>query len=144
MLTEIIYNIILTKYCRNLRLAQINWSSTSNICRKHYSNVIMTTMAYQITSPTIVYSTVYSGADQRKHQSSASLAFVRGIHRWPVNSPHKGPVTRTNASIWWRHHDVFRRYNIPRKIGTMKSTQIWRQNEMWRVPNSVTLIKPIV
>ena len=34
------------------------------------------------------------GTDQRKHQSSASLAFVRGIHRWPVNSPHKGPVTR--------------------------------------------------
>ena len=34
------------------------------------------------------------GGDQRKHQSSASLAFVRGIHRWPVNSPHKGPVTR--------------------------------------------------
>ena len=44
--------------------------------------------------PTIVYSTVYSGADQRKHQSSASLAFVRRIHRWPVNSPHKEPVTR--------------------------------------------------
>ena len=37
---------------------------------------------------------VCSGQDQRKHQSSASLAFVRGIHRWPVNSPHKGPVTR--------------------------------------------------
>ena len=46
------------------------------------------------TSLTIVYWTVYSGTDQRKHQSSASLAFVRGIHRWPVNSPHKGPVTR--------------------------------------------------
>ena len=42
----------------------------------------------------IVNSTVYSGADQRKHQSSTSLAFVQGIHRWPVNSPHKGPVTR--------------------------------------------------
>ena len=42
----------------------------------------------------IVYSTVYSGADQRKHQSSASLAFVRGIHRRPVNFPHKWPVTR--------------------------------------------------
>ena len=51
-------------------------------------------MASKITSPTIVYSTVYSGADQRKHQSSASMAIVRGIHRWPVNSPHKGPVTR--------------------------------------------------
>ena len=47
-----------------------------------------------LTSLTIVYSTVYSDADQRKHQSSASLAFVQGIHRWPVNSPHKGPVTR--------------------------------------------------
>ena len=50
--------------------------------------------ASQITSPNIVYSTVYSGADQRKHQSPASLAFARGIHRGPVNSPHKWPVTR--------------------------------------------------
>ena len=51
-------------------------------------------MSSQITSLTFVYSTVYSDADQRKHQSSASLAFVRGIHRGPVNSPHKWPVTR--------------------------------------------------
>ena len=57
-------------------------------------DVMMDTMTSQITSPTIVYSAVYSAADQRKHQSSASLAFVRGIHRGPVNSPHKGPVTR--------------------------------------------------
>ena len=49
-------------------------------------------MVSQITSLTIVYSTIYSGADQRKHQSSASLAFVRVIHRWLVNSPHKGQV----------------------------------------------------
>ena len=61
---------------------------------RHYTDVIMGTIASQITSLTIVYSTVHSGADQRKHQSSASLAFVRGIHRWPGNSPHKGPVTR--------------------------------------------------
>ena len=54
----------------------------------------MGAMASQITSLTIVYSTVYSGTDQRKHRSSASLAFVRGIHRSPVNSSHKGPVTR--------------------------------------------------
>ena len=60
----------------------------------HYNDVIMSTMASQIASLTIVHSTVYSGTDQRKHQSSASLAFVRGIHRWPLNSPHKGPVTR--------------------------------------------------
>ena len=51
-------------------------------------------MASQITSLIIVYSNIYSGADQKKYQSSASLAFVRGIHRWPVNFPHKGPVTR--------------------------------------------------
>ena len=54
----------------------------------------MTTIASQITSLTIVYPTFYSCADQSKHQSSASLAFVWGIHRGPVNSPHKGPVTR--------------------------------------------------
>ena len=54
----------------------------------------MTTMASQITSLTVVYSTVYLGADPRKHQSSASLDFVRGIHRGPVNSPRKWPVTR--------------------------------------------------
>ena len=54
----------------------------------------MGTIASQITRLTIVYSTVYSGADQRKHQSSPSLAFVRVIHRPPVNSPRKGPVTR--------------------------------------------------
>ena len=60
----------------------------------HYNDVIMSTMASQITGVTIVYSTVCTGADQRKHQSSALLAFVRGIHRWPVNSPRKRPLTR--------------------------------------------------
>ena len=60
----------------------------------HYNAVIMRVMASQITSLTIVNSTVYPGAVERKHQIPASLAFVRGIHRWPVNSPHKGPVTR--------------------------------------------------
>ena len=60
----------------------------------HYGDIIMSAIASQITSLTIVYSTVYSDADQIKHQSSASLAFVRGIHRGPVNSPHKWPVTR--------------------------------------------------
>ena len=54
----------------------------------------MNAMASQITSLTIVYSNAYLGADQRKHQSSASLAHVRGIYRWPVNSSHKGPVTQ--------------------------------------------------
>ena len=60
----------------------------------HYDDVIMDAIASQITSLTIVYSIVYSGVNQRKHQSSASLAFVREIHRGPVNFPHKWPVTR--------------------------------------------------
>ena len=68
----------------------------------------MSAMASQITSLTIVYSIVYSGADQRKHQSFASLDFVRVIHRWPVNSSHKGASDAENDSIWWRHHDTFR------------------------------------
>ena len=68
--------------------------TSTTINMPHYSDVIMTTIASKITSLGIVYSTVYSGADQSKHQSSASLVFVRAIHRGPVNSPHKGPVTR--------------------------------------------------
>ena len=62
--------------------------------REHYTDVKMVTIASQITSLTIVYSAIYSDADQRKYQNSASLAFVWGIHRRPVNSPHKWPVTR--------------------------------------------------
>ena len=61
---------------------------------QHYNDVIINAMASQITSLAIVYLTVNSGTDQRKHQSSAWLAFVRGIHRWTVNSPQKRSVTR--------------------------------------------------
>ena len=76
----------------------------------HYNDRIMTATATQITSVSIVCSTIGSDADQRKRQSSASLAFVRGIHRWPVNSPHKRPVTRKMFPfddviiIWLCHH----------------------------------------
>ena len=55
----------------------------------HCSDVIMSVMASQITDISIICSTVCSGVDQRRHQSSASLAFVRGIHRWPVDCSHK-------------------------------------------------------
>ena len=73
----------------------------------------MGTMTSQITSLTIVYSTVYSDADQRKHQSSSSLAFVRGILRGRVNSPHKWPVAEEqvasplaagSGATWVFHH----------------------------------------
>ena len=86
------------------------------------------TMTSQITSLTIVYSTVYSGADQSNHQSSASLAFVWGIHRWPSNSPHIWPVTRTcfhlMTSSWhWTNHKI-----IPSAINLLWSIETtWRQ-----------------
>ena len=92
--------------------AQVMWSmqliclsvnSTTEVYKQiHYYDVIMGGIASQITSLTIVYSIVYSDADQRKHQSSASLAFVRWIHRGPVNSPHKWSVTRKMFPL----HDV--------------------------------------
>ena len=68
--------------------------SKFHINTHHYNDVMIRSMVFQITSLTIVNSTINSGADQRKHQSSASLDVVRGIHRWPVNSPHKWPATR--------------------------------------------------
>ena len=72
----------------------------------------MSMMASQITSLMIVYSTIYAGANQRKHQSSTSLAFVRGIHQWLVNSPHKGPV------IWkiFLFDGVILHYNTSQEI----------------------------
>ena len=73
----------------------------------HYIDVIMTMMASQITSLTVVYSIVYSGADQRKHQSSASLAFVRGIHRdrWipRTNGQWRGKCFHLMTSSWLSH-----------------------------------------
>ena len=60
----------------------------------HYSDVVMNTRASQITGTSIVSPAICSGADQRNHQSSASLAFVRVIHRPLSGSPHQGPVTR--------------------------------------------------
>ena len=76
------------------------------VCLYHYSDVSLSAMASGITAVSIVYSIVCSGANQRKHQSSASLAFVWGIQWWPANSPQKRPSNAENISIWWRHHDT--------------------------------------
>ena len=65
----------------------------------------MGTVASQITSLTIVYSIVYSDADQSKHQSSASLAFVRGNSPGTGEFPAQMASYAENLSIWWRHHD---------------------------------------
>ena len=78
----------------NLWFVAFYWQDHMDTIPTHYNDVIMDTIASQITSLAIVYSTGYSDADQRKHQSSVSLAFVWGIHRGPMNSPHKWPVTR--------------------------------------------------
>ena len=90
-------------------------------CLSHYDDVIMGAIASQITSLTIVYSTDYSDADHRKHQSSASLAFVN--YRGPVNSPHKWPVTRKMFPF----DDVIMSYSISNSclICDAKKTHIW-------------------
>ena len=89
-----------TKYVKVWKMADVLQTTFANEFSRmktiafwfkfHYCDVIMGTMASQVTSLTIVY----SGADQRKHQSSASQTFVRGIHRWLVNSPYKWAETR--------------------------------------------------
>ena len=77
-----------------LRNRSICEPKTFELLGEHFSDVMMSAMESQITGISIVCSIVCSGVDQRKHQSSASLAFVRGIHRWPLVSPYKGPVAR--------------------------------------------------
>ena len=75
---------MLTKYMyvESIVNSTSDFYSTFDIAISHNSEVIISTLASQITGVSIVYSTVCSGADQRKHQSSASLVFVRGIHWW--------------------------------------------------------------
>ena len=85
----------------NLRCLNERLSNISCQIGQHYDGVIMGAIASQITSLDIVYSTVYSGANQSIHQSSASLAFVWGIHR---GFPAQMASNAENVSIWWRHH----------------------------------------
>ena len=75
-------------------LLNLQTSGLYHLNQSHYNSVIMSVMAYQITSLTNVYSTVYSRRRSKKIWKLQSLAFVRGIQRWSVKSPHKGPLTR--------------------------------------------------
>ena len=91
----------------------------------HYSDVIITAMASQITCVSIVSSTVCSRADLRKHQSSASLAFVRRTHRWPVGSPHNGSVTLNvfpfdDVIMWYQAYDYLHDWPNTREV-TLRS-----------------------
>ena len=114
----------------------------------------MSTMASQITSFTIVYSSVYSGTDQRKLQSSASLAFVRGIHQWSVNSPHKGPVKRkvflfddVIMNILHPHGGNGYKSSMP-KLRQLNKTaielQAWVSNHMQRKHSMISHIHVII
>ena len=119
--------------------AQVPISESGQCNSSHYSDVIMSVMASQITSVSIVCTTVCSGADQRKHQSSASQAFVRGIHRWPVNSAYKGQVTRKvfpfDDVIMWRsvtHRSHLQVPNLPmscRNLTTWQGTMVAQESE---------------
>ena len=113
--------------CHVLNMKQLIRNDTNILV--HYDDVIMTMLASQITSLTVVYSIVYSGAIQRKHQSSASLAFVREIHRGPVNNfPHKWPVTRKmfpfdDVIMWW-----YDRLPIRILRERLHANRIWYEN----------------
>ena len=88
----------------------------------HYSDVIIRAIASQIAGVSVVCATVSWSADQRKHQSSASLVFVRGIYQWSVDSPHKGPVTQNMLPFddvimkSWRRETVFQSFLIALKV----------------------------
>ena len=117
--------------CQTITLANVDLLSDENIYH-HYVDVIMGAIASQITSLTIVYSNVYSDADQRKHQSSASLAFVWGIHQGLVNSLQKWPVTRKmfpfdDVIMIFRPHDV----NIWHFSNKQTSCIVVNQSQLW-------------
>ena len=80
--------------CWISRVRQNQIPQCSDIYTHHFSAVIMRAMTSQVIGASIVYSDFCPGAYQRKLQSFTSLDFVTGIHRWPMNSPRQGPVTR--------------------------------------------------
>ena len=116
----------------------------------NYNDVIMSALASQNTSFMFVYSTVYSGSDQRKHQISALLAFVRGIHRCPLNSPHKGPVMRKmfpfddviicNDSQQWHNHLVRQKSFLLCNVWTLWLWYCVRTTEMGIVQSIVKVL----
>ena len=105
-------------WARDSSFAKIKLAGMSNIvgsghivahiryleCR-HYSDVIISAMSSEIIGVSMLYPPACSAPDQRMYQSSASFAFVRVIHRCPVDSPHKGPITRKIIPL----HDVIMR-----------------------------------
>ena len=97
------------------------WSTVS-IDINHYVDDIMGAMASQITSLALVYSTVYSGRDQRKHQSFGSLGFCAGNSPETGEFPAQMASNAENVSIWWRHYDgvVLRTLSIPEPLPTGK------------------------
>ena len=97
----------------------------------HYNDVIMSAMASQITSLTVVYLIDNSGVYQRKHQSSASLSFVREIHRSPLISPQKRASNAENVSIRWRHHP-------DRRVKLLSSLQLHTPGESSKGKRSMT------
>ena len=91
-------------YCKAIVLGDLYKGVASY---SHYNDVIMITIASQITSLAVVYSTVYSDADQRKHQSSASLAFVWGIHRDRTKGQLRGKCFHLMTSSWFTFELIF-------------------------------------
>ena len=103
-MVKLCINISSLKFLLSIIMLRAILTTLTSITSQRYvrwslHDVIMSSLAFQITSLTIVYSPVNSDTDPRKHQSSSSLTFVRGIHRWPVNFPRKGPVTRKMFSF---------------------------------------------
>ena len=95
-------------FCWSLTItpSPVHRMNCSQMYLYYYNDIIISPMASQITGVLIIYSTVCAGEDQRKHQSSAPLASVRKIHRWPVNSlPAHRANNAEHFSILWRRHD---------------------------------------
>ena len=134
------------KYHSGLRGVDINGMGPiwlQGICNP-YSDVTMSAIASEITGVSIGYLTICSGTDQTKHQSSASLAFIRGIHRSPMTSPHKGPVKRKmflSDDVTWRS-----RWHGP----TVTSHWLWlcgcviHAVSLWGHEHAITLKRNIV
>ena len=116
-----------------IRKILIHFCFVENFKVSHYGDVIMSVNASKITSLTIVYSSIYSGADQIKHQSSASLAFVRGIHRRVTRKMFPFDIWNSTYNSRQTGHLEYRRARLD--LGTSRVQ--YHAAELWNLLNDV-------
>ena len=134
------HSFTLDRCRRSLRMEDTDEHQKMQTYYAHCSDVIMSTTTSQITDVSIVYSTVCSGADQRKHQNSASLAYGRGIHRFPAQRASNTENISIDGVIMSVLFSIF--HNRRKLDWSIWSWPVWNTLSQWHTYGAITSLSP--